>query len=106
MNKTVWVVCIFTLLMLILTETADITSNHSNLLYIICESLFGISLILIFALSIYNFYLKPPNKIFITYESFLREELEKYFKTLNVDLNDKLQFEISHNPNNALWIEI
>ncbi len=32
--------------------------------------------------------------------------MEKYFNTLNKDLDDKLLFEISHNPVNALWIEI
>ena len=89
-----------------MTETTSIESDLNDTMFIAAESLLGLTLILIFVLSIYNLKLQPPNKIFVTYESYLREEMEKYFNTLNKDLDDKLLFEISHNPVNALWIEI
>ena len=73
-----------------MTETTSFESDLNDTMFIAAESLFGLTLILIFVLSIYNLKLQPPNKIFVTYESYLREEMEKYFNTLNKDLDDKL----------------
>jgi hypothetical protein len=36
----------------------------------------------------------------------LRTSLEEYFRELNTISKGQLNFEISQNPNNALWIEI
>lgn len=46
------------------------------LLVIICSSL-------VFMVSYYNFVLQPPDNIFVSYETFLRGELNKHFVELN-----------------------
>ena len=57
-------------------------------------------------MSIYNFVQAPENNIFINYEEFLRQSLNKYFVDLN-ELHAKkhgIKFEVSNNDIN--WIEI
>ena len=68
---------------MVLTEVNHVESNHSDNMFLVVESLFGLSLVLIMILSIYNLKLKPSNKIFVTFESYMREEMDNYFKTLN-----------------------
>ena len=75
---------------MVLTEVNHVESNHSDRMFLVVESLFGLSLVLIMILSIYNLKLKPSNKIFVTFESYMREEMDNYFKTLNQELSDKL----------------
>ena len=50
----------------------------------VCEIAVAVSIIIVFVLSVYNFLLTPPDRIFITYEKFLRLSLEEYFKELNL----------------------
>ena len=73
----------------------------------------SVTMLIVFILSIINFYRKPPTSIFSNFEENLRIALSKYVSTLNLvysknGMNLKggggLRFEISSNE--LLWIEI
>jgi len=57
--------------------------EKSKTVFHVCEASVGLAIVIVFVLSAYNFVLAPPNRIFITYEKFLRLSLEEYFKELN-----------------------
>ena len=81
-NWVAWFVSIVSGLLILLTEVIDFGANTSNI-FMISEISVGFAIFIVFVLSVYNFLIAPPNRIFITYEKFLRLSLEEYFKELN-----------------------
>lgn len=79
------------------------TSSQMYYVYLVAMAF---AILFTFAMSIWNFVLEPPPKIFIKYEDHLRATLNEYFKQKNEECKNKLIFSVSENPNNALWIEI
>ena len=77
-----------------LTEMIDFGDNMKTMFHL-CEGSVGLAILIVFVLSAYNFVLSPPNRIFITYEKFLRLSLEEFFKELNELSKGNLIFEIS-----------
>ena len=67
---------------MVVTEVVDFGDLNENL-FLICSGTIAASVFFIFFLSIYNFMLDPPNRIFIKYEKFLRLSLDDYFTELN-----------------------
>jgi len=103
LNRAVWIINIVTLVALILVEnvilgdTDEADQTNTNFIYSLCEVAFGCTILMIFCLTMYNCMRKPPNDIFITYESTLREIMEQKFDLLNNSPKHKgkLKWEIS-----------
>lgn len=66
--------------------------------------LVSISLALVLVTSIYNFFQTPNSNIFINYEEFMHQSLQKYFGELNSTNKNGLRFTVSSNDIN--WIEV
>ena len=82
LNWLAWFLSLLSGFLLFLTEMIDFGENADTAFHL-CEASVGLALVVVFVLSAYNFVLSPPNRIFITYEKFLRLSLEEYFKELN-----------------------
>lgn len=81
-NWLAWFVSIGSGFLLMASEVLDFGAYSENL-FLICAVTIAASVLFIFFLSVYNFILDPPNRIFITYEKFLRLSLDDYFAELN-----------------------
>jgi hypothetical protein len=77
-----WFFSIVSAVLVVLTEMVDFGDQSKNFFYV-CEGSVGLAALVVLLLSVYNFFLSPPNRIFITYEKFLRLSLDEYFKELN-----------------------
>ena len=98
-SKVVWAVCIATAAYLLITEIKDKPDDP-----LISVVLVGISILLVMSISIYNFFQSPNSNIFINYEDFMHQSIQKYFGQLNATIKNGLRFNVSANDIN--WIEI
>lgn len=69
-------------ILILLTEMIDFGESTKTVFHL-CEASVALAIVIVFVLSAYNFVLAPPNRIFVTYEKYLRLSLEEYFKELN-----------------------
>lgn len=98
-TKLVWTVNIITIIYLLIQEIKEEPDD-----VIITYILVSISLFLVIITSIYNYFQTPNSNIFINYEEFMHQSLQKYFGELNAINKNGLRFTVSNNDIN--WIEI
>ena len=93
-------------LIITISEAMNLSMETANNMYNVYIITMALVIIYVLIMSIYNYILTPPKRIFINYEQHLRAILTEYFKQKNEECKNKLVFSVSENPNNALWIEI
>lgn len=79
LSKFVWFFCVICVMILIASELDD---TYAETMQMIIQIAFSVAIGLVFIISIVNYIQSPPPNIFINYESFLRQQLGKYFEKL------------------------
>lgn len=99
LTKVVWVLCICVIIYLLVDEMRDQPDSIW-----ISIGLISVCIVLIMAISFFNFFQTPNSNIFINYEDFMHQSIQKYFGELNATNKNHLKFTVS--PNDINWIEI
>lgn len=99
LTKVVWAICIGVMAYLLISEIKDEQDSVW-----ISVGLVSLCIGLIMIISIFNFFQTPNSNIFINYEEFMHQSVQKYFGELNATNKVGLRFTVSNNDIN--WIEI